>query len=349
MMVAVVICSPALAQSPQDGLGAASAAVQRIETRLHSLGERVQKAEQRYATALQGVAAGVTDTIAAERDRSSVRSVLATSNTRLQDQMASLYASGGSLAETSALLAPDGLLTYDQSQEAESSAVAQTVATAKAQQSMAGAATAQVSTGKRHADRSIATERSVAGIARRVGRLLTREQGLMTAARQQLAHQQAVAAAARAALAAQTAAFAGETQAGVGSIGVLPPSATYLALYRHAAATCPGLPWTLLAAIGQVESGHGRNDGPSSAGAEGPMQFMPATFASYAVDGDHDGRTEIDDPADAIFTAAHYLCSNGGGRGSAAMSNAVFDYNHATWYVDLVLGLSQRYAVDYSH
>jgi membrane-bound lytic murein transglycosylase B len=120
----------------------------------------------------------------------------------------------------------------------------------------------------------------------------------------------------------------------------LPPSG-YLALYRSAAATCPGMRWTLLAAVGQVESGHGRNVGPSSAGAVGPMQFMPTTFRAYAVDGDGDGRTDPMSPADAVFTAARYLC--GGGAGSASgVRAALFRYNHAQWYVDLVLQVEQR-------
>ena len=45
----------------------------------------------------------------------------------------------------------------------------------------------------------------------------------------------------------------------------------------------------------------------------GPMQFLPSTFAHYAVDGDHDGLLDIMSPGDAIFTAARYLCANGGG------------------------------------
>ena len=80
-------------------------------------------------------------------------------------------------------------------------------------------------------------------------------------------------------------------------------------LYVAAAKTCPGMSWTLLAAIGQVESGHGANPGTSYAGAQGPMQFMPSTFASYGVDGDEDGDRDIMDPADAVFSAAHYLCA----------------------------------------
>ncbi len=57
----------------------------------------------------------------------------------------------------------------------------------------------------------------------------------------------------------------------------------YLVLYEQAAATCPGLSWTVLAAIGTVESGNGTSNAPgvqsgaNSAGAEGPMQFLPST------------------------------------------------------------------------
>ena len=70
----------------------------------------------------------------------------------------------------------------------------------------------------------------------------------------------------------------------------IPPS--YLVLYLDAAQTCPGLPWGVLAGIGKVESDHGQSDAPgvhsgaNFAGAEGPMQFEPATFAEYAVDAD---------------------------------------------------------------
>jgi hypothetical protein len=118
--------------------------------------------------------------------------------------------------------------------------------------------------------------------------------------------------------------------------------ADYHRLYVSAAGTCPGLPWQVLAAVGQVESGHGRHNGPSSAGALGPMQFMPATFSAYAVDGDGDGDVEIADPADAIFSAARYLCASGAGDGPAGVRRALYAYNHAQWYVELVLGVAQR-------
>lgn len=118
---------------------------------------------------------------------------------------------------------------------------------------------------------------------------------------------------------------------------------SYLDLYKQAAGTCRGLSWTVLAAIGQVESDHGRNAGPSSAGALGPMQFMPATWRVYGVDGDHDGKADIMNPFDAVPAAARYLCANGAGRGGKALYRAIFAYNHADWYVRNVLALAAAY------
>ncbi|WP_276203764.1 lytic transglycosylase domain-containing protein [Actinomadura atramentaria] len=125
-------------------------------------------------------------------------------------------------------------------------------------------------------------------------------------------------------------------------------SGSYLDLYKRAATTCPGLSWTVLAAIGQVESDHGRNAGRSSAGAYGPMQFMPATWKVYGVDGDNDGKADIMNPYDAIPGAAKYLCANGAGRGGKSLYNAIWHYNHADWYVQKVLNLAQAYAARYS-
>lgn len=119
---------------------------------------------------------------------------------------------------------------------------------------------------------------------------------------------------------------------------------TYRALYEQAAARCPGLSWAVLAAIGQVESDHGRNMGPSSAGALGPMQFLPSTWRSFGVDGNGDGRRDIWDPYDAVPAAADYLCEHGAGRGGAGLSTAVFAYNHSDSYVRKVLDLAEAYA-----
>jgi hypothetical protein len=123
----------------------------------------------------------------------------------------------------------------------------------------------------------------------------------------------------------------------------IPPG--MLALYQQAAALrCPGLPWPVLAAVGRVESDHGRNAGTSSAGARGPMQFMPGTWAAYGIDADGDGIADILNPVDAVHSAARYLCANGGGH-PATLRNALWHYNRAEWYVDLVLEHAARYAV----
>ncbi len=134
------------------------------------------------------------------------------------------------------------------------------------------------------------------------------------------------------------------------ALGDIPPA--YLALYEAAAATCPGLPWAVLAGIGKVESDHGRSalpgvrSGANFAGAEGPMQFEPATFAQYAVDGNHDGRVSPYDPADAAYTAAAMLCANGAASGTAAgIRRAIFAYNHSQAYVTSVLAWASHYGV----
>src|ERR1035437_8026662 len=130
----------------------------------------------------------------------------------------------------------------------------------------------------------------------------------------------------------------------------IPPA--YLVLYMGAAQTCPGLPWGVLAGIGKVESDHGQSDAPgvhsgaNYAGAEGPMQFEPATFAQYAVDGDHDGKLDVYDPADAIYTAAAMLCANGAAAGTpAGIRQAIFAYNHSGAYVTYVLASAARYTL----
>jgi hypothetical protein len=124
---------------------------------------------------------------------------------------------------------------------------------------------------------------------------------------------------------------------------------TYLQLFQASAAKyCPGLSWTVLAAIGQIESADGTNMGPSSAGALGPMQFLPSTWAIWGIDGfGQTGPPDIMNPYDAVPSAARMLCADGAGAGGSALSAAIFDYNHATWYVNEVLALAAEYAQDY--
>ena len=85
-----------------------------------------------------------------------------------------------------------------------------------------------------------------------------------------------------------------------------------------------GVPWQVLAAVNLVETSMGRIRGTSVAGARGPMQFMPGTWAAW-------GKGDIDDPHDAILAAARYLAHNGGGRGH--VDRALFAYNRSRLYV----------------
>jgi hypothetical protein len=117
-----------------------------------------------------------------------------------------------------------------------------------------------------------------------------------------------------------------------------------LALYRAASATCEGLDWTVLAAIHKVETNFGTGRVTSSAGAQGPMQFMPATWRAYGVNGNHDGRRDVNDVVDAVFGAANLLCANGAGD-PARLPDALWNYNHSDEYVAQVLALATSYGV----
>lgn len=116
-----------------------------------------------------------------------------------------------------------------------------------------------------------------------------------------------------------------------------------LVLYQEAAETCPGLDWSVLAAVGKVETDHARNVRRSSAGAEGPMQFTPGTWNGFRVDGDEDGAAEVQDPVDAVYSAANYLCANGAGN-PATLDAALFRYNHSEAYVRKVRQIASQYA-----
>jgi hypothetical protein len=140
----------------------------------------------------------------------------------------------------------------------------------------------------------------------------------------------------------------------------------YLAVYVHTDQAmhkrCPRLRWQLLAAIGKVESDHGRASAPGVHSGvnrfgccSGPMQFNltngpPSTWQSFKRPGD-----SVYNPADAIPAAARKLCADGlagpkGGRdpcpqvrGSAAEHRALMRYNHACWYAHQVLTIADRY------
>ncbi len=171
----------------------------------------------------------------------------------------------------------------------------------------------------------------------------------------------------------------------VGSFDV--PEAA-LRAYRNAARavgrTSPAceMPWTLLAAIGRVESDHGRYGGsqldsegvshplirgvalngvgpvaaiPDSDGgrfdkdtvwdrAVGPMQFIPDTWRWAGRDGDGDGITTPNDLDDAALAAAAYLCpASGSVLPESSMRSSIFRYNHSDYYVDLVMAFEAGY------
>ena len=124
---------------------------------------------------------------------------------------------------------------------------------------------------------------------------------------------------------------------------------SYIQLFKASAAEyCPGLSWTVLAAIGQIESGDGANIGPSTAGALGPMQFLPSTWARWGIDAfGQTGPPDVMNPYDAVPSAARLLCADGAALGGRSLYHAIFDYNHADWYVNEVLALAHAYAADY--
>jgi len=108
---------------------------------------------------------------------------------------------------------------------------------------------------------------------------------------------------------------------------VRPPGAGTLLGYFREAQSRFRVRWQYLAAIEFIETRFGRIRGPSSAGARGPMQFLPATWARY-------GRGRIDNQRDAILAAARYLVANGA---PGDMRTALYHYNHSTDYVAAVL------------
>lgn len=112
-----------------------------------------------------------------------------------------------------------------------------------------------------------------------------------------------------------------------------------------AAANKEGAPAALVAAIffaGEHASSWPNASGPwasSDKGASGPFQFIPSTWEAYKVDGDGDGKMDVQNLTDAAFGAAKYLAATGGKSGAddTSVRKAIFAYNHANWYVNNVL------------
>jgi membrane-bound lytic murein transglycosylase B len=110
------------------------------------------------------------------------------------------------------------------------------------------------------------------------------------------------------------------------------PAGQLLGFYREAQRRF-GVSWRVLAAVNLVESAFGRMRNHSTAGAQGPMQFIPATWAAYGMGGN------VRDPHDAILGAANYLHANGAPRDYAT---ALYHYNPSALYVSAVLEYAAR-------
>ena len=115
-----------------------------------------------------------------------------------------------------------------------------------------------------------------------------------------------------------------------------PPAGVLLRYYREAERRF-GVAWNVLAAVNFVESAFGKLRSSSTAGAQGPMQFLPSTWRRYGLGGD------VHDPHDAILGAANYLHAAGApGR----YQRALYAYNPSQAYVDGVLHYAHRMRVD---
>jgi soluble lytic murein transglycosylase-like protein len=342
--VTVTLALSAAPARADDPVAAARARARAAERDVRALQARLQAADTSYGSALDGLANAVTSQVQAERiaDDATLRAEVAS---RAQRQhLLQVYLSGGT--NLLDLTLTDGPVAASEGSNylmrlVERDRRAVTLAQVERKRAVASAASmdrrasAQIETVGGVQDRYNEVQALLADAQARLQQLdaTARSLAQVQALIKELDAQKAAADAARVAAAKRARA------------GGIP--AEYLALYQAAAPTCPGLPWVVLAAIGQVESGHGSNPNDSSAGAQGPMQFLPATFAAFAVDGDGDGITDIRDPADAIYTAAAYLCANHAGRDADGLRGAIYRYNHANWYVELVLNIAAQLAQRY--
>jgi hypothetical protein len=119
-------------------------------------------------------------------------------------------------------------------------------------------------------------------------------------------------------------------------VGRAPPAAALLAYYREAERRFR-VPWDLLASVNFVESKFGKLRNASASGAQGPMQFLPATWARYGLGG------SVHDAHDAILGAANYLHASGAPRN---MRRALHAYNPSPAYVDAVLRYARTMRAD---
>jgi hypothetical protein len=114
-----------------------------------------------------------------------------------------------------------------------------------------------------------------------------------------------------------------------------PPVEELMSYYKEAEATF-GVPWYFLASINLIETRMGRIRGDSSAGAQGPMQFIPSTWAAY-------GQGDVNSYRDSILAAGRYLKAAGA---PGDMPRAIFAYNHSSLYVNAVTAYGEAMHAD---
>jgi hypothetical protein len=119
-------------------------------------------------------------------------------------------------------------------------------------------------------------------------------------------------------------------------VGRPAPAGVLLRSYREAQRRFR-VAWPVLASVNFIESAFGRMRNMSTAGARGPMQFIPSTWAAYGMGGD------VREPHDAILGAANYLHANGAPRD---YRSALYHYNPSSLYVDAVLTYADRIRSD---
>jgi hypothetical protein len=328
------------ASAQADTISQANAQAQRLAAAIDKLQPKVDAALAAYDTSLAALGEAVSTNVAAGRTYSSLLQQADALVTQRDSHIVALYKSGGSLA-----LYASALRSGDPS-SLRQLPILKAIVTTDAQNAaaalrIAAAAKATLDASQTQINNGLANTDSVNVRLAAVQSVLAQQEGLLDEASGRAKNLQALKDAAAALAASQAAAAAAGAQAAE-SAQAYPIPPLYRALYQNAAQSCPGLSWTVLAAIGQVETHHGSGGMVSSAGALGPMQFLPGTFIEYARDGDHDGVANIMDPADAIYTAAAYLCANGAGQGGQSLYTAIWNYNHADWYVQLVLALSAK-------
>jgi len=338
LVVASVAAWPGHAHA--DSAASAQERANKILKQVDAIQKQVDAALAKYDGALTGLASAVNNNVASDIALGDAAAANQQAQNEAVARIRALYRTGGEASIYATVLGGGDPADIFSRMQIVQRVISTDDLVVHTNQRTLQAASLNATDARKFANNRAQAAADVDAVAQKLERLLAQEQSLLTQAKADAARLRA----AEAALAAARASYGAVTQDRIRTIAPLSMSPLYNRLYHSAAATCPGLSWTVLAAIGQVESGHGRNTSTSSAGAMGPMQFLPSTFASYAVDGDHDGKTDIMDPADSIYTAANYLCANGAGQGGNALSNAIWHYNHAGWYVQLVLTLSQRYA-----